>query len=138
MEFFSSQTEQILIQFNGHPFLGCLLVHLGKKMARALFSFILHPFAPICEFGPISDRLTPFFSNLLSYLATNYTFYSMGYPFVLFSAALLTFMLFWPYLLLRFALSRWLVIDFALLCLGALCPMSLCLCCLSLDCYISW
>ena len=36
MEWFSSQTEQISIHFNGHSFLECLLVHLGQNMAKDL------------------------------------------------------------------------------------------------------
>ena len=36
MEWLSSQVEKILIQFNGHSFLGCFLVHLGQKMPKDL------------------------------------------------------------------------------------------------------
>ena len=32
----SSQTEHTSIEFNGHSFLGCLLVHLGQKIAKAI------------------------------------------------------------------------------------------------------
>ena len=36
VELFYSQIEQTSIEFKGHSFLGCLLVHLGKKMAKGL------------------------------------------------------------------------------------------------------
>ena len=52
MEWFSSQIEQISMQFNGHSFLGCLLVHLGLKMVKALFSssyFLLVCIVSICR-----------------------------------------------------------------------------------------
>lgn len=39
MAWFSSQTEHTSMTFNGNSFLGCLLVHLGHKMARDLSAF---------------------------------------------------------------------------------------------------
>ena len=52
MEWFSSQIEKISIEFNGNSFLGCLLVHLGQKMAKAFSAssyFLLMCMMSICK-----------------------------------------------------------------------------------------
>lgn len=52
MEWFSSQTEQASITFNGNSFLRFLLVHLGKNIVKALFNssyFLLIYMVSICK-----------------------------------------------------------------------------------------